>query len=140
MASMDVTTTVRPRARASVGETVAAHFAKCPMGQLSRLRSWRWSLQQPAARARCSRWKKAETRDGAVAGVGQRVAMRVSLLQFGADAAEVERVLGRPTSTTLLDALGTHRSLVYADETVRTEVTLTANRVTAVALGSLANR
>jgi hypothetical protein len=36
-----------------------------------------------------------------------------------------------------LDALGSDRSLLYADETVRTEVTLTANRVTAIALDLL---
>ena len=77
------------------------------------------------------------TRDVALAGVGHRVAMSVGSLHAGADGVEVERVLGRPASTTLLDALGTDRSLVYADETVRTEVTLTANRVTAVALDLL---
>jgi putative flavoprotein involved in K+ transport len=77
------------------------------------------------------------TRDVATTSVVQRVPMRVSLLPASADGAEVERVLGRPATTTFLDALGADRSLVYADETMRTEVTLTANRVTAVALDLL---
>ena len=72
-----------------------------------------------------------------VAGVGQRAAMRVSLLRAGADAAEVERVLGRPTTTTRLDAVGADLVLVYASEPVWTEVTLTSGHVTAIALDLL---
>jgi hypothetical protein len=46
--------------------------------------------------------------------------MGVSSLHAGAEGAEVERLLGQPTITTFLDARGSDRSLVYADETVRT--------------------
>jgi hypothetical protein len=77
------------------------------------------------------------TRDVALVGVGQRAAMPISLLHAGSDAAEVERVMGRPTTTTALDPLGADRSLVYVDETERTEVTLTAGHVTAIALDPL---
>jgi hypothetical protein len=63
--------------------------------------------------------------------------MRVSLLHAGSDAAEVERVLGRPTTETLLDELGLAHSLVYADASMRTEVTLTAGHVTAISLNLL---
>ena len=137
MAAMDVTTTVRPGACASVGETVAGHFAKRPMERAVAIAILALVATATSGTSPLFALDNAETRDGAVAGVGQRVAMRVSLLRAGADAAEVERVLGRPTSTTLLDALGTDRSFAYADETVRTEVTLTSDRVTAVALDLL---
>jgi hypothetical protein len=69
-------------------------------------------------------------RDGALPSVGQRVDMPVSLLAAGADAAEVERVLGRPTMSSPLDALGADRFLVYDSEPVRTEVTLRSGHVT----------
>ena len=137
MAAMDVSTTVRPRARASVNDPVAAYFAKRPMKRAFAIAMLALVATATGGTSPLFALENTETRDGAMAGVGQRVAMRVSLLHAGADAAEVERVLGRPTSTTLLDALGTDRSLVYADETVRTEVTLIANRVTAVALDLL---
>jgi hypothetical protein len=76
-------------------------------------------------------------RDGAVPSVGQRVEMPVSLLHAGADAAEVERVLGRPTMSSPLDALGADGFLIYDSEPVRTEVTLTSGHVTAIALDLL---
>jgi hypothetical protein len=81
--------------------------------------------------------ENAAARDGALPSVGQRVDMPVSLLQAGADAAEVERVLGRPTMSSPLDALGADRFLVYDGEPVRTEVTLTSGHVTAIALDLL---
>jgi hypothetical protein len=137
MVAMDVNTTVRPRARGSVGVPVAAHFAKRPMERAFAIAILALVATATGGTSPLFALENTETPDGAVAGVGQRVAMRVSLLNAGADAAEVERVLGRPTRTTLLDALGTDRSLVYEDETVRTEVTLTANHVTAVALDLL---
>jgi hypothetical protein len=58
--------------------------------------------------------------------------MPVSLLHAGADAAEVERVLGRPTMSSPLDALGADGFLIYDSEPVRTEVTLTSGHVTAM--------
>jgi hypothetical protein len=64
--------------------------------------------------------EKCGTGHVALAEAGQRVAMGVSSLHAGAEGAEVERLLGRPTITTFLDARGSDRSLVYADETVRT--------------------
>jgi hypothetical protein len=63
--------------------------------------------------------------------------MPVGLRHAGSDAAEVERVMGPPTSATALDALGTNRSLIYVDEAERIEVTLTAGHVTAIALDPL---
>jgi hypothetical protein len=64
--------------------------------------------------------------------------MRVSRLHAGADAAEVERVLGRPTTSTVLGGLeGNNLAFRYAEEPVETNVTLTGGRVTAVALDLL---
>jgi hypothetical protein len=77
------------------------------------------------------------THDTALVCVGQRTAMPVGLLHAGSDAAEVQRVLGRPTTTTPLDALGANRLLIYVDEADRTEVMLTAGHVTAIALDLL---
>jgi hypothetical protein len=74
---------------------------------------------------------------GVLPGVGQRMDMPVSLLHAGADAAEVERVLGRPTMSSPTDAFGADRVLVYESEVGRTEVTLAANHVTAIALDLL---
>jgi hypothetical protein len=68
----------------------------------------------------------------------ERIDMRVSQLHAGADAAEVERVLGRPTTSTLLGGSeGTNLALRYAGEPVQTHVTLTGGRVTAIALDLL---
>jgi hypothetical protein len=78
-----------------------------------------------------------ENSDIALVGVGQRAAMPISLLHAGSDVAEVERVMGRPTATVALDPFGANRSLVYAHETERTEVTLTVGHVTAIALDPL---
>jgi hypothetical protein len=75
--------------------------------------------------------------DGALPGVGQRMDVPASLLYAGADAAEVERILGRPTKSSPLDAFGADRFLVFDSEVVRTEVTLAANHVTAIALDLL---
>lgn len=69
--------------------------------------------------------------------VVRRSPMPVGLLHGGSVAAEVERVMGRPTTSTVLDPLGVDRSLIYVDETGRTEVTLTAGHVTALALDPL---
>ena len=64
-----------------------------------------------------------------------RIAMRVTALNAGAEAAEVERVMGRPTKTAILTgSSGDNRVLVYADEPVRTSVTIRDGRVTAVEL------
>jgi hypothetical protein len=60
--------------------------------------------------------ENAAARDSTPPSVGQRVDMPVSLLVAGADAAEVERVLGRPTTSSPLDALGADRYLVYDSE------------------------
>ena len=46
-------------------------------------------------------------------------------------------MLGRLTTETLLDELGVAHSLVYADVTMRTEVTLTTGHVTAISLNHL---
>jgi hypothetical protein len=81
--------------------------------------------------------ENAAARDGAPLGVGQRIDMPVSLLHAGADAAEVERVLGQPMMNSRLDALGADRFLVYDSEPVRTTVTLASNHVTAIALDLL---
>jgi hypothetical protein len=57
------------------------------------------------------------------------------LLHAGAEAADVERVLGRPTTTTVIEeSPGDRRVLVYAEEPVRTQVLLTDGRVTSIAL------
>jgi outer membrane protein assembly factor BamE (lipoprotein component of BamABCDE complex) len=64
-----------------------------------------------------------------------RIEMRVSELHTGMDAAEVARVLGRPTVTTDLDgSTGDDRALLYLEEPVITRVTLTGGRVTAIVL------
>jgi hypothetical protein len=71
-------------------------------------------------------------------GLAERIYMRVSRLHAGADAAEVERVLGRPTTSALLgESEGTNLALRYAEEPVQTHVTLTGGRVTAIALDLL---
>jgi hypothetical protein len=65
----------------------------------------------------------------------QRIDLRVSLLHAGAEAADVERVLGRPTITTVVeDSPSDRRMLIYEDEPVRTQVLITDGRVTAIAL------
>ena len=65
----------------------------------------------------------------------QRIELRVSLLHAGAEAADVERVLGRPTTTKVVEeSPGDKRMLVYEEEPVRTKVLLTDGRVTAIAL------
>jgi|SRR5580704_2697657 len=65
----------------------------------------------------------------------QRIDLRVSLLHAGAEAADVERVLGRPTTTTVVEeSPGDKRMLVYEEEPVRTQVLLTDGRVTAIVL------
>jgi hypothetical protein len=57
------------------------------------------------------------------------------LLHVGAEASNVERVLGRPTTTTVIEELpGDRRVLVYAEERVWTQVLLTDGNVTAIAL------
>jgi hypothetical protein len=72
--------------------------------------------------------------EGGARDVVQRLDMRVSGLHAGAEAAEVERVLGRPTITTVFEgSSGDNRALVYADQPVRTRATLTGGRVTAIA-------
>lgn len=66
---------------------------------------------------------------------GLYVEMRVSALRAGAEAAEVERVLGQPTeSSTIEESEGDNRVLLYANEPVRTRVTITDGRVSAIAL------
>jgi hypothetical protein len=73
--------------------------------------------------------------EGVAGDVLQRIELRVSLLRAGAEAADVERVLGRPTTTTVIeDSPGGRRVLVYAEAPVRTQVLLTDGRVTAIAL------
>ncbi len=68
----------------------------------------------------------------------QRIDMPVSTLRAGAEAAEVERVLGRPTTTTVLEAgAGDSRALVYAEGPVRTQVTITDGHISAIALDLL---
>jgi hypothetical protein len=75
-------------------------------------------------------------RPESVAGdVLQRIELRVSLLHAGAEAVDVERVLGQPTTTTVIEeSPGGRRVLVYAEAPVRTQVLLTDSRVTAIAL------
>jgi hypothetical protein len=63
--------------------------------------------------------------------------MPVSLLHAGSDAIEVEHILGRPAMSSPLNAFGADRFLVYDGDSVRTEVTLASNHVTAVALDLL---
>jgi hypothetical protein len=71
-------------------------------------------------------------------GLVERINMRVSRLHAGTDAAEVERVLGRPTTSTVLGGPeGNNLGFRYAEEPVQTNVTLTSGRVTAVALDLL---
>lgn len=58
-----------------------------------------------------------------------------SRLHAGSTGGEVKRVLGEPTTATELGAPGSgDMALVYAREPVQTRVTLTANRVTSIAL------
>jgi hypothetical protein len=76
--------------------------------------------------------------EGDAWGVIQRIDMRVSMLHAGAEGVEVERVLGRPTTTTIFEgSAGDNRALSYAEEPIRTQVTLTDGRVTAIALDLL---
>jgi hypothetical protein len=73
--------------------------------------------------------------EGVAGDVLQRIELRVSLLHAGAEAADVERVLGRPTTTTVIEGSpGGRRVLVYAEAPVRTQVLLSDGRVTAIAL------
>jgi hypothetical protein len=64
--------------------------------------------------------------------------MSVSELQAGTDAAEVERVLGPPTTTTSLHAtngeIGDYHVLVYDDEPLRPSITIESGHVTAIEL------
>ena len=65
----------------------------------------------------------------------QYVDLRASWLHAGSTGADVEHVLGQPTTATELGASGSgDMALVYASEPVRTRVVLTANRVTSIAL------
>jgi hypothetical protein len=93
----------------------------------------------PMARAADLREIKVDSAGSAevqrAAGSIERLGMRVSSLQAGATVSEVEQVLGRPTFTTTSDvASGDNRVLVYADEPVRTEVTVSLGRVTGIRL------
>ena len=73
--------------------------------------------------------------EGVAGDVLQRIELRVSLLHAGAEAADVERVLGQPTTTTVIEeSPGGRQVLVYAEAPVRTQVLLTDGRVTAIAL------
>jgi hypothetical protein len=73
--------------------------------------------------------------EGVAGDVLQRIDLRVSLLHAGAEAADVERVLGRPTTTTVVEeSPSDKRVLVYAEEPIRTQVLLAGGRVTAIAL------
>jgi outer membrane protein assembly factor BamE (lipoprotein component of BamABCDE complex) len=64
-----------------------------------------------------------------------RIPMRVSLLHVGADTAEVDRVMGRPTITASFDAASAdNRVLTYASEPVQTRVTINKGRVTDISL------
>jgi hypothetical protein len=73
--------------------------------------------------------------EGTARDVLQRIDLRVSLLHAGAEAVDVERVLGRPTTTTVIEELPSDkRVLVYAEEPIRTQVLLTGGRVTGIAL------
>jgi hypothetical protein len=72
---------------------------------------------------------------GVAGDVLQRIELRVSLLHAGAEAADVERMLGRPTTTTVIEeSPGDRRVLVYAEEPVRTQILLTDGHVTSIAL------
>jgi DNA-binding response OmpR family regulator len=68
----------------------------------------------------------------------ERTEMRVSELQAGTDAAEVERMLGRPTRATSLHPtngeIGDYRVLVYDDEPLRPSITIESGHVTAIEL------
>src|SRR5262245_25836319 len=66
-------------------------------------------------------------------GFGNRIDMRVTLLQAGADAAAVELVLSRPT-TVSEGSVNDSLTLAYADEPIRTRVTMIGGHVTAIAL------
>ena len=71
----------------------------------------------------------------ATAGSVERVNMRVSQLEAGADVDDVERILGRPTTMERFDeASGDNRALIYADQPVRTRITIKGGRVTEIAL------
>jgi hypothetical protein len=67
----------------------------------------------------------------------RRSALPVSLIHAGSTAADVERVLGRPTIATDLDGTGGDWALLYADQPVRTHVVLSDGRVTALSLDLL---
>jgi len=59
----------------------------------------------------------------------------VSGLWVGSEAAEVERVLGQPTASSVIDEPeGDNRALLYANEPIPTRVTITNGRVSAIAL------
>jgi hypothetical protein len=68
----------------------------------------------------------------------ERTETRVSELQAGADAAEVERVLGPPTTTTSRHGTngetGDYHVLVYDDEPLRPRITIESGHVTAIEL------
>jgi hypothetical protein len=67
--------------------------------------------------------------------VALHVDMRVTALRAGAQAAEVERVLGQPTAASVIEESGgDHRVLLYGAEPVRTRITITDARVTSIAL------
>lgn len=71
--------------------------------------------------------------DSDARGVVHRINMRVTQLHAGADAAEVERVLSRPTA--IFEGLGTNNLVLdYEDEPIPASVTLAAGHVTAIAL------
>jgi len=71
--------------------------------------------------------------EGDARGVVHRMDMPAGQLHAGAGAAEVERVLSRPSE----GLAGDNLTLVYADEPVRTSVTMSGGRVTAIALDLL---
>ena len=65
---------------------------------------------------------------------GRHVYLRASLLHAGSTGADVERVMGNPTvATNLGGPESADTALVYANEPIRTRITLTAGRVTAIA-------
>jgi hypothetical protein len=75
----------------------------------------------------------AATAQGDDIDVTQRTAMRVSLLCAGMDAADVERLVGRPTTKIDLGGRG-NLELVYSDQPITMRVTLAGGRVTSIAL------
>jgi hypothetical protein len=70
-----------------------------------------------------------------VSEAGRHVYLRASLLHADSTGADVERVLGKPTvATDLGEPESGDTALVYANEPVRTRITLTAGRVAAIAV------